>query len=1111
VVAGSATDLTMAITVVIVNPSSISLSAGDVVLDLMYKGARLGTVTMPNLSIVPGANTVEASSTIDPRSSPEGLELLNLYTSGAGASVSIVGTPTSTAVDSLALAFGALNIGSQMPGLDAKLLAGASLVVLDTTLVNGLAQTIVKVNNPFVPPMSILSIDSTITYNGVALGTVVSTFPTPPVIPGVGQGEITASLAMNTNPHDLVTLIRAQAVKNGLDTTAFDGLLSLQAGGNPPSSIFEGFNVADFTLKAMSGLVVDITMTTTVKLGDYEVTMPYTQTGVATTTDQTILKLIPVVGSPIAQLLVDGSVLGFDAINILTPGEDSFMTDISGKIGKTGPLDAEIEFPNPVTVSFQGKAIGSMKMPTVKAIANEGAVLNLLGVPFTITDKAAFTDFNIYALTQKSFEWTISTSGLVVNAMGVSLPGVSMTKTVSLDGFDSLAGLKLLSYTIDDVNDAGMHLTITSEIANPSTIGMTIPQSIFNTLAHGTVLGPAVATDLTLVPHATSAFFLKATIATGNGNMVPYLAAIFGNAVTGVYTDLEAQGVGAPGVSWLDAAIKKLLLKTQLPPLPEEPIESVEINAMGMDFSCPTCEWAPKATSTITAKTRLPFVKGPPISELQQDIDVLDKDGNRVGRLLTTWSVANATGPYVTTTTEEAELKIYDDAHDTYIKFIDDLNFATKYNLGLRGTANSKLNLGALGIVPVMGIKLDVISNLDGLQGLKDVKFLNLITMKHIAPNQGAINLINIHNPSKLTLKIGDLAMNTGMYDTVEAICAVSIIKDLTLAPGDNSVVADTTVNTDLVTGQEMMAKFQDPTPTTLYLRPFDGSVKNPALDKGLQNLRQTLTLPPLLMGNMSALPYGREWSLSCPESSVTDGVCSMTTTVGNPFYGLSLNVKSVDSTELEPWAGPSSALMGVQLGNGASFRVLKMFEFIPPNAYTLQGYESKTMSFPVKFTPEMDPTEPFAIWLAGGSKPVQLQIQMISLATMGSAPDLTAQYWWSDFLYMNPDDANLPFPPPVFIDLRVGADLTNLKKYWDNLQNPPAPVAPVTPVTPSPSPVPSPAPSVSPSPPVVSPSPLPSPTTDLPSVPTPSPSPPVVIPSPEPSPVIPTPSPVAP
>ncbi|KAG0249998.1 hypothetical protein BGZ95_007341, partial [Linnemannia exigua] len=364
VISGTPTELTMAITVVIVNPSSISLSAGDIVLSLVYNGVALGTVTMPNLAIVPGANTIQATSSINPAATPQGMELLTLYTSGAGATVSIVGTPTSTTVESLNLAFGALNIATQMPGLPTKLLGGASLIVLDTTLVNGLAQTVVTVNNPFVPPMTILSIDSTITYNGVSLGTVVSTFASPPVIPGTGSGTITAGLAMNTDPHDLVTLIRAQAIKNGLDTSAFDGLLALQAGGNPPAELFVGFNVADFVTKAMGGLVVDIAMTTTVKVGDYQVTMPYTQTGVPTGTDVTILKLIPVVGTPIAQLLVNGSALAFDAIVINAPTETSFTTEIKGAITKTGPLDAEIAFPNPVAVSYNGKTLGTMQMPT---------------------------------------------------------------------------------------------------------------------------------------------------------------------------------------------------------------------------------------------------------------------------------------------------------------------------------------------------------------------------------------------------------------------------------------------------------------------------------------------------------------------------------------------------------------------------------------------------------------------------------------------------------------------------------------------------------------------------------------------------------------------------
>ncbi|KAF9367532.1 hypothetical protein CPC16_006302, partial [Podila verticillata] len=86
-----------------------------------------------------------------------------------------------------------------------------------------------------------------------------------------------------------------------------------------------------------------------------------------------------------------------------------------------------------------------------------------------------------------------------------------------------LAGLKLTAYNITDIDAAGMHLQIMAELYNPSTIGMTIPQSIFNTESHGKVLGPAVATNLALEPHSPSPFILDATIATGNGDLTPYL------------------------------------------------------------------------------------------------------------------------------------------------------------------------------------------------------------------------------------------------------------------------------------------------------------------------------------------------------------------------------------------------------------------------------------------------------------------------------------------------------------------------------------------------------------------------------------------------------------
>jgi hypothetical protein len=103
------------------------------------------------------------------------------------------------------------------------------------------------------------------------------------------------------------------------------------------------------------------------------------------------------------------------------------------------------------------------------------------------------------------FDWTISTAGIIVNAMGTSLPGVSMTKTVTLDGFNKMPDLTLLSYIIDSIDAEGLHMIISAALANPPTIGMTIPVSEFSTQFNGVVLGPAIAYNMAWFPTATRA------------------------------------------------------------------------------------------------------------------------------------------------------------------------------------------------------------------------------------------------------------------------------------------------------------------------------------------------------------------------------------------------------------------------------------------------------------------------------------------------------------------------------------------------------------------------------------------------------------------------------
>lgn len=66
--------------------------------------------------------------------------------------------------------------------------------------------------------------------------------------------------------------------------------------------------------------------------------------------------MIPIVGQPIVQQIVDGSTLAFETI-VLSGITENFMTvQLKDSVTKAGPIEAIIGFPSPLTVARQGKA-----------------------------------------------------------------------------------------------------------------------------------------------------------------------------------------------------------------------------------------------------------------------------------------------------------------------------------------------------------------------------------------------------------------------------------------------------------------------------------------------------------------------------------------------------------------------------------------------------------------------------------------------------------------------------------------------------------------------------------------------------------------------------------
>ncbi|KAG0036807.1 hypothetical protein BGZ89_008339, partial [Linnemannia elongata] len=172
--------------------------------------------------------------------------------------------------------------------------------------------------------------------------------------------------------------------------------------------------------------------------------------------------------------IVDLATLAFDSVMINSPAETDFTTNINGLIANTGPFDADITFPSGSGVAWinggNTVSIGQIAMPTVNAKADVGAKLALTNVPFHVTSGASMGSFVGYSLQAESFDWEVTATNMTVIAMGAPIPGIHMTKKVTLKGFNGLKELKIEKYDLPSNDPNGIHLVLTASLANPSNV-----------------------------------------------------------------------------------------------------------------------------------------------------------------------------------------------------------------------------------------------------------------------------------------------------------------------------------------------------------------------------------------------------------------------------------------------------------------------------------------------------------------------------------------------------------------------------------------------------------------------------------------------------------------
>ncbi|KAJ2957138.1 hypothetical protein NQZ79_g7101 [Umbelopsis isabellina] len=832
VTGGTAENLIMAINCTMVNPSNVQITAGDVQLLMTSGGTELGTVTLPNLTLLRGVNNVTAQALFNPKGTTQGQNLLTTFVAGKDNNVGIAGYSNSTNIPSLAYAFGNVSLASVLPGLKSQLIQSASLVVLPNTVQTTVAGTSVTIANPFSAGLSITQVKAAVTYAGMPVGNIDADISSNPIVVG---GKATAPspsipITMNLAPASVALLLRENAATAGLDLQPIDALLTMggfdiqgQQHIDATPALFQSFNISDFVIKALANLHVDLQLESLLNIGQYSDTLSIVQTNVPTKTDSSITYLIPVVGQPLVQSIINGAKMTFSSTILSQATNDGFTVQLNGQLTGTGPFDATIGFPAPLTVAWQGRDIGAVSMPNIQTVADQGATFSV-SAHFAILDQDAMADFSAYMLLQKDFVWDISSTDVSVTAMDYTFTNLSMTKSVTLTGMAGLVNdVKINSFNLPSNDPAGgISLVLETTLTNPSQVGVDLQGLGFESYFGSVDIGPVAGTNVNLPPQGTATVQM-------NGRLIPQsgseglnaLQTLFDNYLSSKETALSVKGSSASGpsgqISWLSKAFQQLTIQNVM--LPGGPnnltlIPAVTIKQFTFDFT--KGAYTPDSSSNdIEAQFKNPFGFPLSITGLQETI-IAAVGGHDMASLAPPFSPATtdtSTG-IIKTGFEHVPFNVYEPVEEVFNQFVKGLTLTSGGALELKGNISKSAVSTAAGDFYLSGITYDVQSQLSGTYEyfyLKSRFFflsvfpnllivtgfnnfggqftINSVDITGATPQYVILKLtITMTNPSFITISIGDIS-----FDTFVAGVNIgpTILNNLTITPGAHQYAAE--------------------------------------------------------------------------------------------------------------------------------------------------------------------------------------------------------------------------------------------------------------------------------------------------------------------------------
>lgn len=804
------------------NPSNLTVGTGDVEFTVQYEDQAVGDADISDLVITPGNLT----KGIDFHYQPEGdaalaagRNLLENYIQGVDSDTVIQGSTESTDIESLKTALSEIRLSPvTIPALHQTLVTAASLTFPVDIVDTGVASATVDIANPFTASINLLTVDAEVTYSDLSLGAVDNQDFSSNPIHADGHNNITSQempFNFNLDPVTIIQLLLQNSQANGVDLGPLPDLFQFVLDNpdyDPPvntSVDTEGqtcnsgnqFDVQGAILSALENLNVNLSITTDTILDDYATQLSFMQYNVPAITDETALYLIGAVAGPIAQHLVDDANVSFTQANITNLSNDGFDLTLLGALTNIGPLDAQITFTKPLTVTWNGADIADITVPEVCAAADEGVPNWETSATLQITDQDAFTEYATYILHNEEFTWTLSTDSLRVEALDTIFDGISMSKDITLKAFNNLPGVSISNFELpSDDPEGGIHMELDVLIPSPAQLGIDLGTVTFESFYNHVNVGPLTGDTLVLEPESQTTKHMAGRITPKGDDELDTIGELFTRYLQADNISLIAQGEsvkpdGSTEIGWLSAAFKTLELEVTLQGETFNLIQSITIDDLTVTMQTDDQTWAPPSSSDSTnAVYRNPF--GFSLQVIQAGETITIGYGGSDAATLEI-PMMDAEGEVSTGNDANLPLSFEDIAmiasdHGAFRSLFAAVTLESSADLTLSGAADV-VAATTIGNVPIGNISFDVPTTLSGVNGFGGQAELGPVSVVGSGGAGGSeyirANLsTTLENPSNVSLETVNIALPVVWEGTT---LGRAVIDPFDLVPGSDTYAAE--------------------------------------------------------------------------------------------------------------------------------------------------------------------------------------------------------------------------------------------------------------------------------------------------------------------------------